>query len=131
MAFPYKSLCSDPGTVQKPDILQIALELCENIFTFLHGFLPQEKKEMVKKSVNVGLSGGLLASPVALLVQKANEYESSVYIESTGKRVNAKSIMGMMSLGLGEGDAVTVVCEGSDEEAATESVESFLLGKAV
>lgn len=86
---------------------------------------------MVKRNVSVGLSGGLLASPVAILVQKANEYDCTVYLESTGRRVNAKSIMGMMSLGLLEGDAVTVVCEGADEEAATRSVEDFLLGKAV
>ena len=55
---------------------------------------------MIKKSVTINLESGLEARPIALLVQKASQHESSVYIETGDKRVNAKSIMGMMSLGL-------------------------------
>ena len=85
---------------------------------------------MIKKSVKIEHSNGLEARPVALLVQVASQYESTVYLESGSKRVNAKSIMGMMSLGLNNGEEVTVICEGKDEEAATDNVEKLLTGKA-
>ena len=85
---------------------------------------------MIKKSVKIELSNGLEARPVALLVQVASQYESTVYLESGSKRVNANSIMGMMSLGLNNGEEVTVICEGKDEEAATDNVEKLLTGKA-
>lgn len=85
---------------------------------------------MIKKSVKIELSNGLEARPVALLVQVASQYESTVYLETGSKRVNAKSIMGMMSLGLNNGEEVTVICDGTDEEAATVNVEKLLTGKA-
>lgn len=83
---------------------------------------------MFKKSVTINLENGLEARPIALLVQKASQHESSVYIESGDKRVNAKSIMGMMSLGLNSGEILTVVAEGNDEEVAVTDIEQFLSG---
>jgi len=85
---------------------------------------------MIKKSVKIQIPKGLEARPVALLVQVASQYESTVYLETNEKRVNAKSIMGMMSLGLGNGEEVTVVCEGDDESTAFTNVKEFLTGKA-
>ncbi len=85
---------------------------------------------MVKKSVKIHLTDGLEARPVAMLVQVASQYESKVYLETGGKRVNAKSIMGMMSLGADIGKEITVICEGGDEEEAAASVERFLVGGA-
>ena len=85
---------------------------------------------MIKKSVKIRLSNGLEARPVALLVQVASQFESTVYLETSDKRVNAKSIMGMMNLGLNNGEEVSVVCEGTDEETASVDVEKFLLGEA-
>lgn len=85
---------------------------------------------MIKKSVRIHLSNGLEARPVALLVQVASQFESTVYLETSDKRVNAKSIMGMMKLGLDNGEEVSVVCEGVDEESAMTDVERFLLGEA-
>ena len=85
---------------------------------------------MLKKSVKIQLSNGLEARPVALLVQVASQYESTVYLETGSKKVNAKSIMGMMSLGLDSGEEVTVVCDGADEEKAVADVEKFLTGEA-
>ena len=85
---------------------------------------------MLKKSMKIQLKNGLEARPVAVLVQVASQHESSVYIESEGKKVNAKSIMGMMSLGLDNGETVTIVCDGTDEEKALEGIEKFLLGEA-
>ena len=55
---------------------------------------------MTKRSITVRLEDGLDARPVALLVQEASKYESNIYFEVDDKRINAKSIMGMMSLGL-------------------------------
>ena len=84
---------------------------------------------MKEKSIKIQLSGGLDARPVAMLVQVASQHESSVYIETEGKRVNAKSIIGMMSLALGTGETVKVTAEGTDEEAAVQDIEDYLSGK--
>jgi len=84
---------------------------------------------MMEKSITIQLSGGLEARPVAMLVQVASQHESSVYIEAEGKRVNAKSIMGMMSLALGTGETVKVIANGNDEEVALNDIENYLSGK--
>ena len=84
---------------------------------------------MVKKTVKVQLDGGLEARPVAVLVQVASQFESSVYVEADGRKVNAKSIMGMMTLGLAAGDSVTIEIDGKDEHTALESIEKYLSGK--
>ena len=84
---------------------------------------------MIKKSVTINLENGLEARPIALIVQKASQHESSVYIESGDKKVNAKSIMGMMSLGLNSGETLTVVADGVDEEDAVVDIEKFLSGE--
>ena len=83
---------------------------------------------MRKSTVEIKLQNGLETRPVAMLVQVASKYESKIYLESTGKKVNAKSIMGMMSLGLDNGDQVTVSAEGTDEEAAVDAIEKYLIG---
>ena len=83
---------------------------------------------MIKKEVEIRLENGLEARPIALLVQVASQYESSIYIESEGKRVNAKSIMGMMTLVLSAGDKIVVSADDKDEEEALKGVESYLCG---
>lgn len=75
------------------------------------------------------MKNGLEARPAAVLVQVASRHESSVYIESAGKKVNAKSIMGMMSLGLNSGEEIYVTADGKDEKEAISSIEEFLSGK--
>lgn len=84
---------------------------------------------MIEKTMKIQLEHGLEARPVAVLVQKASMHESTIYIHAEGKKVNAKSIMGMMSLGLNMGEEVTVVAEGEDEAAAIESIEKYLGGQ--
>lgn len=84
---------------------------------------------MTKRVVEIKLQNGLEARPVAMLVQVASKYDSTVYLESAGKKVNAKSIMGMMSLGLNSGENVVVVAEGADEEVAVEDIEKYLCGE--
>ena len=63
-----------------------------------------------------------------MLVQVASQFESTVYINSDDRKVNAKSIMGMMSLGLASGEEVTVVADGNDEDTAVVEIEKFLSG---
>ena len=81
---------------------------------------------MKMKAVRIQLSSGLEARPVAMLVQVASQHDSSVYLESEGRRVNAKSIMGMMSLGLDTGEMVTVIADGPDEETAVEDITKYI-----
>lgn len=83
---------------------------------------------MIKKSIKIQIASGLEPRPVALLVQVASQYESKIYVEDGDKRVNAKSIMGLMTLGLGTGESVVVTAEGADEEAAIENIEKYLSG---
>ena len=84
---------------------------------------------MIQKSIQIKLETGLEARPVAMLVQVASQFESTVYINVDDRKVNAKSIMGMMSLGLDSGEQITVTAEGMDEEAAIEEIEKFLSSK--
>ncbi len=81
---------------------------------------------MVSESVKVNLVGDAEARPVAVLVQKASQFESKVYITSGDKKINAKSIMGMMSLGLAQDEEVTVTAEGGDEQQAVETLVGYL-----
>ena len=81
---------------------------------------------MIKKPITIQLANGLEARPVALLVQVASQYESKIYVETENKKVNAKSIMGMMTLGLNAGESVVVSADGTDEQAAIENIEKYL-----
>ena len=81
---------------------------------------------MIKKPITIRLSSGLEARPVAMLVQVASQYESEIYVESGRKKVNAKSIMGMMTLGLDSGEEIMLSANGEDEEAAMSSIERYL-----
>lgn len=83
---------------------------------------------MVSKSMTINIPKGLEARPVALLVQVASQYESSIYVEIQEKKVNAKSIMGMMTLGLNYGDSIVVSANGTDEEEAMKEIEKYLSG---
>ena len=84
---------------------------------------------MISKEITIRLENGLEARPVAMLVQVASQFDSTIYLEVGEKKVNAKSIMGMMSLGLDTGEKVVAVIEGNDEEAALEGLEKYLSGK--
>ena len=83
---------------------------------------------MKMKAVKIQLSGGLEARPVAMLVQVASQHDSTVYLESEGKKVNAKSIMGMMTLGLAKGQKLELLIDGEDEETAMKEMENYLTG---
>ena len=84
---------------------------------------------MIKKPVTIQNNMDMEDRPIAHLVQEASQYASQVYIEIDNKKINAKSIMGMMSLGMDSGEEVVVTAEGSDEENAVIGIENFLSGK--
>ncbi|MCI6887133.1 MAG: HPr family phosphocarrier protein [Lachnospiraceae bacterium] len=84
---------------------------------------------MLKKTITIGLSSGLEARPVAMLVQIASQYDSMIYVENQNARVNAKSIMGMMTLGMGAGEQITVSADGADENSAMDEIEKYLVGE--
>ena len=81
---------------------------------------------MTSKEITIQLPSGLEARPVALLVQVASQYESEIHLESEGRTVNAKSIMGMMTLGLASGEKVVVTANGKDEAEAIQNIEEYL-----
>ena len=81
---------------------------------------------MIKKPITIQLSTGLEAHPVAQLVQVASQFNSEIYVEIGQKKVNAKSIMGIMTLGLDSGEQIILSANGEDEEAAMTSIEKYL-----
>lgn len=83
---------------------------------------------MKKANISISLEDEQMARHIALLVQKASKYESAVYIQSGGKKVNAKSIMGMMTLGMDISEELEILADGPDEDAAIEGITSFLKG---
>ena len=84
---------------------------------------------MKKQVVTIEIASGLEARPVAMLVQVASQYDSEIYIMRDNKKVNAKSIMGMMTLGLDMGDSIEVSTNGTDEEKAMEAIVEYLTAK--
>lgn len=70
---------------------------------------------MVKKEVTITNNIGLHARPATFFIQKANTYKSSVWIEKDERKVNAKSLLGVLSLGIAQGMTISIVADGSDE----------------
>ena len=81
---------------------------------------------MIKKPVTLQSDLDMESRPIAHLVQEASQYDSTVYIEMDNMKINAKSIMGMMSLTFSGGEEFTVIADGTDEEEAIQGVEKFL-----
>ncbi len=82
--------------------------------------------ERLERSFTIVNSLGLHARPAAMLVQAANRYRSDVQIEKDGMQVNAKSIMGVLTLAASRGSVILVVCEGDDALAAMEAVAKVI-----
>ena len=81
---------------------------------------------MMRKEITIGTLDELVQHPIAMFVQMASRFESRIYIETGSMKINAKSIMGMMTLGMEEGRVITVSADGPDEEMALDKIESFL-----
>ena len=81
---------------------------------------------MVRKPVTIRNSMDMEMRPIAHLVQEASQYKSRIFIEMEDKKINAKSIMGMMSLGLAEGEKITIIANGPDEEDAVSAIDKYI-----
>ncbi|MCQ6278755.1 HPr family phosphocarrier protein [Bacillus sp. EB600] len=81
---------------------------------------------MQVKQVEVKLKTGLQARPAALFVQEANRFSSDIFLEKDGKKVNAKSIMGLMSLAVSSGTEINIIADGDDEQNAIASLAEFI-----
>ena len=77
---------------------------------------------MFYKDVTVENQVGLHARPATFLIQKANEFKSSIWVEKEERRVNAKSLLGVLSLGIVGGTTIKIIADGQDEEAAVEAL---------
>ena len=73
---------------------------------------------MVKREMTITNNIGLHARPATFFIQKANTFKSSVWIEKDERRVNAKSLLGVLSLGIAKGMVVTIIADGADENEA-------------
>ena len=81
---------------------------------------------MISRSVTIQNNHGLHARPATFFIQKANSYKSSIWVEKEDCRVNAKSLLGVLSLGIAKGMTVKLTAEGQDEEAAIEGLSSLI-----
>jgi len=81
---------------------------------------------LIEKNVTVTLETGLQARPAAQFVQKANRYTADIFLEKDNKKINAKSIMGLMSLAITKGESIKLIADGPDEETAMNDLVSFI-----
>lgn len=81
---------------------------------------------MFSKEVTVTNSVGLHARPATFFIQKANEFKSSIWVEKGDRRINAKSLLGILSLGIIKGTNIKIIADGVDEEAAVASLISLI-----
>ena len=84
---------------------------------------------MISRSVTVNNSVGLHARPATFFVQKANCYKSSIWVEKEDCRVNAKSLLGVLSLGIARGTEITLIADGADEAEAVSGLVSLVEGE--
>lgn len=81
---------------------------------------------MISRGVTICNSVGLHARPATFFVQKANSFKSSIWIEKEDCRVNAKSLLGVLSLGISKGTAITLIADGIDEGEAVEGLAALI-----
>ena len=81
---------------------------------------------MISREITITNSIGLHARPATFFIQKANAYKSSIWVEKDDRRVNAKSLLGVLSLGIAKGMTVKLTADGLDEEAAIDGLVSLI-----
>ncbi len=81
---------------------------------------------MFSKEVLVSNQVGLHARPATFFIQKANEFKSGIWVEKDERRVNAKSLLGVLSLGITRGVTITIIAEGPDEEQAVNALVELI-----
>jgi len=82
---------------------------------------------MLSKNITIQNSVGLHARPATYFIQKANSYKSSIWIENRDRRANAKSLLGVLSLGISKGDEITILADGVDEQEAVDGLVELIL----
>ncbi len=81
---------------------------------------------MISREVKITNTIGLHARPATFFIQKANTYKASVWVEKDDRKVNAKSLLGVLSLGIAKGMTITIVADGQDEEAAVQGLYELI-----
>ena len=81
---------------------------------------------MISREVTITNTIGLHARPATFFIQKANAYKCTVWVEKEDRKVNAKSLLGVLSLGITKGMTVTLIADGSDENAALDALEELI-----
>ena len=81
---------------------------------------------MLTREVTINNQVGLHARPATFFIQKANEFKSNIWIEKDDRKVNAKSLLGVLSLGIVKGTSVNLIADGSDEKEALGTLESLI-----
>lgn len=81
---------------------------------------------MLTREVTINNQVGLHARPATFFIQKANEFKSNIWIEKDDRKVNAKSLLGVLSLGIVKGTSVSLIADGSDEKEALGTLESLI-----
>lgn len=81
---------------------------------------------MISKKLKVTNSSGLHARPATFFIQKANRYNSYIWVENGDRKVSAKSLLGVLSLGIGKGTEITIIADGPDEEDALAGLSSLI-----
>ena len=81
---------------------------------------------MISKEVVINNQVGLHARPATFFIQKANEFKSSIWVEKDERRVNAKSLLGVLSLGIVKGTTITLIADGADQDAAIETLSALI-----
>ena len=83
---------------------------------------------MVTQEVTINNEVGLHARPATFFIQKANEFKSGIWVEKDERRVNAKSLLGVLSLGITRGTTITLLADGSDEKEAVAALSELVSG---
>ena len=83
---------------------------------------------MTTKNIEIQNAVGLHARPATYFIQKANSYRSSIWVENSDRRANAKSLLGVLSLGISKGDIITILADGPDEAEAVDGLVTLVLG---
>jgi phosphocarrier protein len=81
---------------------------------------------MISREVTIKNSVGLHARPATFFIQKANSFKSSIWVEREDRRINGKSLLGVLSLGIVKGMSITIIADGADEEEAIEGLATLI-----
>ncbi|MBQ9703399.1 MAG: HPr family phosphocarrier protein [Clostridia bacterium] len=81
---------------------------------------------MISRDITIVNDVGLHARPATFFIQKANSYKATIWLEEGGRRINAKSLLGVLSMGIIKGTTITLISDGSDEVEALDGLESLI-----